>query len=380
MSSTVFVGNIPYCVPAEEITLKNILKELFEKPGPVVNLTLAKDQKGRLKGFGFIEYADHETALRAVQDCNGVTFGTFGRKLKVKIVEPKLKTAKGLEEENAGISNDLKPAFQETPATENRQDLSVPEDVAELPPGDIKTKPVVDRKTKAILCKFFAQGRCSLPDCSFAHSEEEQLSFQADKVSKHKFTLCKFFAQGRCAVRDCTFAHGEEELQSGRGYREKKHVTAENRKTKICQYWLKGECHFGDGCMYAHGEDDMQGRVLLIEPSATQGDGSASQDANQLAPQETKVMRVRMDAVPSIIGVKRTAIQKIANDCRVRLTLMVNAAEDSEPDARKISITGNAAQINLAQEMVKNSVQQFMAKHALDQAPSASDGKIRKLG
>ncbi|KAK3277509.1 hypothetical protein CYMTET_14485, partial [Cymbomonas tetramitiformis] len=218
MSLSVFVGNIPYCVPAEEITLTNILKEVFEKAGPVVKFTLAKDENGRLKGFGLVEYADHEIALRAIQECDGVVFGTFGRKLKVKIADPKLKTIKGLGDHNAGVSNDLKPAFQETPATEYRQGsctLDVAKDIAEVLPGDNTSTHVVRRRSKTILCMFFAQGRCAMAECHFAHGEEElQNSSQVVNESKRKHTLCKFHAQGRCAVRDCTFAHGEEELQS----------------------------------------------------------------------------------------------------------------------------------------------------------------------
>lgn len=64
------------------------------------------------------------------------------------------------------------------------------------------------RKTK--FCKN-VNGVCQVPDCAFAHSEEELRSMD----SFYKKTMCMWYKKGRCRNgRQCRFAHGIEELRS----------------------------------------------------------------------------------------------------------------------------------------------------------------------
>ena len=82
---TVFIGNISFEASEEE------LHTLFGSVGPVVNLRLVVDRDtGKRKGFGFVEYADQETALSAVRNLNELDL--HGRQLRVNIAEQDTKT------------------------------------------------------------------------------------------------------------------------------------------------------------------------------------------------------------------------------------------------------------------------------------------------
>ena len=51
------------------------LKELFAPFGNINSLVVMKDETGRSKGFGFVNYESHESAARAVEELNGQTLG-----------------------------------------------------------------------------------------------------------------------------------------------------------------------------------------------------------------------------------------------------------------------------------------------------------------
>ncbi|PNS21699.1 hypothetical protein CAC42_1553 [Sphaceloma murrayae] len=73
---SVFVGNIPYGVSEEQII------DIFSRVGAVNNFRLVHDKEtGRPKGFGFLEYADPDTAAAAVRNLNDHEI--MGRKLRV---------------------------------------------------------------------------------------------------------------------------------------------------------------------------------------------------------------------------------------------------------------------------------------------------------
>ncbi|KAF2227793.1 hypothetical protein BDZ85DRAFT_209938 [Elsinoe ampelina] len=73
---SVFVGNIPYGVSEEQII------DIFSRVGAVNNFRLVHDKEtGRPKGFGFLEYADPDTAAAAVRNLND--HDIMGRKLRV---------------------------------------------------------------------------------------------------------------------------------------------------------------------------------------------------------------------------------------------------------------------------------------------------------
>ncbi|KAK3284194.1 hypothetical protein CYMTET_8144 [Cymbomonas tetramitiformis] len=196
-----------------------------------------------------------------------------------------------------------------------------------------------------VLCKHFQRGNCTNTQCKFRHEQEEPSSgLEKDsswKVS-WKTELChSWVRQGSCKYGDnCTFAHGEHEI--------KNNVKAKmNHKTKLCSNWLRdGSCAYGDRCGFAHGEHEVQRVTMYVEPRYPK-----TYPESPPAPQETRTMRVREDAVPHIIGDLGCVIQHIANTCGVKLHLLADEA-DAEPDARKISITGSTQQIQAAQELL----------------------------
>ncbi|RFU74139.1 polya rna binding [Trichoderma arundinaceum] len=66
--TNVYVKNISPDVSDDEF------RELFEKFGDVTSSSLARDQEGKTRGFGFVNFTTHEAAYKAVEDLNGKDF------------------------------------------------------------------------------------------------------------------------------------------------------------------------------------------------------------------------------------------------------------------------------------------------------------------
>jgi polyadenylate-binding protein len=67
--TNIYVKNIPVEVTDEEF------RELFEKYGEVTSASLARDQEtGKSRGFGFVNFINHEHAAKAVDELNGKDF------------------------------------------------------------------------------------------------------------------------------------------------------------------------------------------------------------------------------------------------------------------------------------------------------------------
>ncbi|KAH6910767.1 hypothetical protein BKA70DRAFT_1271465 [Coprinopsis sp. MPI-PUGE-AT-0042] len=80
MSKVVFVGNVPYNMGEEQLV------EVFKSVGQVVGFRLVFDRDtGKAKGYGFCEFADHETALSAVRNLNNTDVG--GRPLRIDLAD-----------------------------------------------------------------------------------------------------------------------------------------------------------------------------------------------------------------------------------------------------------------------------------------------------
>jgi polyadenylate-binding protein len=52
------------------------LREVFEAFGPLANVALSCDAEGKSKGFGFINYSEHESAVKALADLANKSFPT----------------------------------------------------------------------------------------------------------------------------------------------------------------------------------------------------------------------------------------------------------------------------------------------------------------
>ncbi len=69
MGKTLYIGNVPYDATEEDI------KKLFVKYGDVISVKMIREPgTGRSKGFGFVEMASGEAALKAKTTLNTTAF------------------------------------------------------------------------------------------------------------------------------------------------------------------------------------------------------------------------------------------------------------------------------------------------------------------
>jgi RNA recognition motif-containing protein len=82
MSMNIYVGNLSFNTAEDE------LRDLFSAYGEVQSVKIISDQfTGRSRGFGFVEMADREAGMKAVQELDSRDLG--GRALKVNEARPK---------------------------------------------------------------------------------------------------------------------------------------------------------------------------------------------------------------------------------------------------------------------------------------------------
>lgn len=76
MPSKLYVGNLAYSVTQED------LEEFFSQAGTVVSAVVVTDKlSGQSRGFGFVEMADEDAAMQAVETLNQAELK--GRRLKI---------------------------------------------------------------------------------------------------------------------------------------------------------------------------------------------------------------------------------------------------------------------------------------------------------
>ena len=81
MAKKLYVGGLPYATTDVE------LKEAFSQAGAVSSAIIIMDKmSGRSKGFGFVEFASDDDAMKAIDLWNGKDFG--GRSLTVNEARP----------------------------------------------------------------------------------------------------------------------------------------------------------------------------------------------------------------------------------------------------------------------------------------------------
>lgn len=82
MGINIYVGNLSFDTAEDE------LKDLFASYGAVDSVKIISDQfTGRSRGFGFIEMADREEGMKAIEELNSRELG--GRTLKVNEARPR---------------------------------------------------------------------------------------------------------------------------------------------------------------------------------------------------------------------------------------------------------------------------------------------------
>ncbi len=78
----IYVGNLSFDANEDQ------LKELFEAYGRVDSAKIISDQfTGRSRGFGFVEMAEREEGMRAIQELDAKEF--VGRSLRVNEARPR---------------------------------------------------------------------------------------------------------------------------------------------------------------------------------------------------------------------------------------------------------------------------------------------------
>ncbi|KAH9077967.1 hypothetical protein EDB83DRAFT_2637308 [Lactarius deliciosus] len=80
MSKVVFVGNVPYNMGEEQLI--DVFKSSHSPP---LERLVFDRETGKPRGYGFCEFADHETALSAVRNLNNVDVG--GRPLRIDLAD-----------------------------------------------------------------------------------------------------------------------------------------------------------------------------------------------------------------------------------------------------------------------------------------------------
>ncbi|KAK3256872.1 hypothetical protein CYMTET_34015 [Cymbomonas tetramitiformis] len=278
MSTSVFAWNIPYDVAANG----NDLKELFEVVGPVEQFTLIKKPQNSFSSARF-KYADHETALKAVLKYNGWKLDNASRVLRVKI-----------DSAHSPAGSILDAASKEVPSTETwpaSANSKLSEEVSQLVSADTKSESALDSSALKPLyprkpcIEFHQEGKCGRGDkCVFSHGEDELASALP---TQRQLASSKPAREGQIKV--------------GSKYKPR----AASSKRKQCKFWvLNGECPHGSKCRFAHRDTEPQQKVLPIKPSIEGGSLTTAikHDSPFLSSQGTKVIRVRVDAVPYIIG------------------------------------------------------------------------------
>lgn len=66
--TNIYVKNVDQDVTDEQF------RELFEKHGEITSASLARDEQGKSRGFGFVNYVKHEAAAKAVDELNDTDF------------------------------------------------------------------------------------------------------------------------------------------------------------------------------------------------------------------------------------------------------------------------------------------------------------------
>ncbi|KAI5066353.1 hypothetical protein GOP47_0018977 [Adiantum capillus-veneris] len=105
--------------------------------------------------------------------------------------------------------------------------------------------PVPNARLKTKLCKHFIENNCKFKEmCSFAHSIEELKKMPGEGDPEGKSLLERYKAKA------------EAEKQSS--VQDASVVGAVDFKTKLCKFFIVGECKFKEGCHFAHGINELK--------------------------------------------------------------------------------------------------------------------------
>ncbi|KDN52520.1 polyadenylate binding protein [Tilletiaria anomala UBC 951] len=104
--TNVYVKNVELTVTQEQF------EELFKKYGEITSIILAHDDDGKSKGFGFVNYVDHDAAQKAVDELNDSDFN--GQKLFVARAQKKGEREQELRRSYEAAKNERLSQYQGT--------------------------------------------------------------------------------------------------------------------------------------------------------------------------------------------------------------------------------------------------------------------------
>lgn len=102
--TNLYVKNIPKSWSKDE------LLNYFEKKGPVTSTIIMLDEEGNSRGFGFVDFVEHQGAVKAIEDLNGFDL-VKGVKVEVKEVPEEKENEKSEENDNESTP---KPSEEES--------------------------------------------------------------------------------------------------------------------------------------------------------------------------------------------------------------------------------------------------------------------------
>lgn len=102
--TNVYVKNLDPSVTQEEF------EKLFEKFGTITSAALALDEEGKSRGFGFVNFAEHEQAAKAVEELNDTEF--HGQKLFLGRAQKKSEREESLRKAYEAAKNEKLSKYQ----------------------------------------------------------------------------------------------------------------------------------------------------------------------------------------------------------------------------------------------------------------------------
>lgn len=84
--ANIFVKNLPPNLNSKDLC------DIFKMFGQIISCKVASNDKGELKGFGYVQYSNPKSAKKAIASCKNVKIGSYA--LQVDLYNPKVKTAK----------------------------------------------------------------------------------------------------------------------------------------------------------------------------------------------------------------------------------------------------------------------------------------------
>jgi len=152
------------------------------------------------------------------------------------------------------------------------------------------------RLQKTKLCSYHLRSACKHGSaCRFAHSEDEMV--RLPDLSKTR--MCPDFLAGKCTKPNCPYAHNVDEIRS----------TNFCYKTTPCMWYAMGRCRNGAQCSFAHGDEDRNPAMneapqdkAVKRPQRQQEQILQQQQQQQRAKNKSEPMFIKPETVESMMG------------------------------------------------------------------------------